>query len=179
MLQVSLLLILVILTLTHYVIAGPLAAINLRTEYVTHMPLIDDPAPRFFWIPEHTDRGASSSAYQIIVIATDSLGTKNVKVWDSGKVMSTVNGQVAYAGTPLTSDTIYTWTVTWWDQNGNSAPISNPANFSTGLMTQAEWAPADFITCPQPGPTPYNQLRTEFSIPTVAGATIVQARLCM
>lgn len=99
--------------------------------------------PRFYWLPQHADRGQSQSAYRVVV--SDSSGKQ---VWDSGSVTSNASAGIEYAGSALTSDTCYTWTVSWADNTGAWAPTSAAANFCTGLLTQAEWV-SDWITCPQ------------------------------
>lgn len=147
-------------------------------EYVAGNPLIDIPDPRFFWQPVHADRGQGQSAYHIIVNTVDLAGNVLSQVWDSGVVTSNATIQITYGGSPLTSDTQYSWVVQWVDLSGAAAPWSAPATFATGFMTQAEWKGADFIGCPQPGPNPFNQLRTVFATPGLAsGVTVAQARL--
>ena len=115
----------------------------LHAEYLLEPINLDTPAPRFYWLPQHNDRGQAQSAYHIVV--TDS---SNTVVWDSSVVTSNASAQVEYAGSALTSDTCYTWTVTWADKTGAWAPASAPAMFCMGLLTQAEWV-SDWITCPQ------------------------------
>ena len=147
----------------------PLPASDLMVEYMPR-PVIETPSPRFFWLPQHADRGASQSAYQIKV--TTAAGAS---MWDSGVVQSNLSTHVAYAGAPLTSNTEYLWRVTWWDGNGAAAPTSAPGAFSTGLFAPAEWAPSQWVGCPlHTGAAPnYNQLRAEFPL---GSAAIVSAR---
>lgn len=114
-----------------------------RVEYLVDPVLIDTPVPRFFWVPQHADRGQNQSAYHIVV-----LNSAATSVWDSGSVSSGASAQVEYAGSALTSDSCYSWTVSWADNTGAWAPASAPATFCTGLFTQAEWV-SDWITCPQ------------------------------
>jgi alpha-L-rhamnosidase len=86
------------------------------------------------------ERGWSQNAYQIVV--TDPAGSP---AWDSGKVASDVSLGIAYAGAPLRPATRYTWTVTVWDQNGDTA--SGSARFETGLMSTdlSAWEGATWI----------------------------------
>lgn len=69
--------------------------------------------------------------------------------------------------------------VSWTDNNGAASPWADWAYFGTGLMTQAEWAPSAWISCPMPGAGKpnYNQLRAEFNLNAPAGVSIVQARM--
>jgi alpha-L-rhamnosidase len=123
---------------------GAHASTETRAEYLVEPNLIDTPAPRFFWLPQHPDRGQTQSAYHVVVTADSNSKT----VWDSGSVASNASAQVEYAGAALTSDSCYSWTVAWSDNTGTWAPASAPAHFCTGLLTQAEWV-SDWISCPQ------------------------------
>ncbi len=77
---------------------GPLAPTWLRVEYLTNPMGVDTPSPRFFWVPEHADRGQAQSAYEIIV-STDGEAA-NGDMWSTGKVAGATPGQVPYAGKP-------------------------------------------------------------------------------
>ena len=147
----------------------PLPESDLLVEYMPR-PVIETPSPRFFWLPQHPDRGAAQTAYQVRVSTA-----AGALVWDSGVVQSNLSTHVAYAGAPLTSNTEYSWSVSWWDQSAAAAPASAPGAFSTGLLSRAEWAPSQWVGCPlHTGATPnYNQLRAEF---TLGPADIVSAR---
>ena len=167
-----------VLLLITSVFAGPQAATKLLTDYLqsNEAILIDGTfPPRFSWLPFSTDRNVSQSAYQIIVTRV----TEPVTImWDSGTIISSQMSHVSYAGTSLASDEVYSWTVTWTDNNGVVAPTSSPAYFATGLLTQQEWTQAAWIGCPLHGngnPN-YNQIRAEFDIAAPNGVTIVQAR---
>lgn len=159
--------------------ASPLAATNLRTEYLSSSSalepvLINSVLPRFSWEPQHTDRGVVQSQYHITVTRTT---PPSSVVWDSGVVNSSATSQVAYSGTALEADTVYTWNVVWVDGAGSSAPASESASFATGPGDDAAWnaAGAQWIGC---SGSIGNQLRLEFpTLPPSAGATIAQARL--
>jgi alpha-L-rhamnosidase len=154
--------------------AAPLPPTNLRTEYVTDPIVLDVAAPRFFWQLESAARGVNQTAFRVVV---NSVTGGNATVWDSGVVYSNATTQIAYAGTPLISDSVYAWTVSWWDNTGAQSPWAEWARFGTGLMTQAEWT-SGWIGCPLPtaGTPNYNQLRAEFSLDLPAGVTVVHAR---
>lgn len=147
-------------------------------EYMTDPIVLDIPAPRFFWLPQSSERGATQAAYQVVVNMSSKSGGAAVQVWDSGVVASAASAHVAYAGAALVSDAVYTWAVQWTDAHGVAAPWSAPARFGTGLMTQGEWAPAAWIGCPlqAPGGVSFTQLRAEFSLSAAPGVTVTQAR---
>ena len=142
------------------------------TEYLgaDEAILINSAAPRFSWLVSSADRAVDQASYRIAVTQETA---PSAQVWDSGTVASGVTTHVAYAGSPLADDTVYSWTVTWTDSNGNSAPASAPARFGTGIA-QAAWAPSAWVGCPI-GPS-MHQLRAEFDLGLAAGVTITQAR---
>ena len=49
---------------------------------------------------------------------------------------------MAYNGTALVSDTVYTWQVRYYDLSGLASPWSESYVFSTGLFGDADWAGA-------------------------------------
>ena len=154
--------------------SAPSPASNLLTEYLgaDEAILINSLAPRFSWLVASADRGVDQASFRIVVTQETA---PSAVVWDSGVVASAATTHVPYAGAPLASDTVYSWTVTWTDSNGATAPASAPARFGTGLLTQAEWAPSAWIGCPL-GPS-MHQIRAEFDLGLAAGVTIQQARI--
>ena len=128
-----------------------LAPSGLRCEYLTDPMGIDTPNPRFYWIPQHAQRGASQTAYQVIVT-----GASSVTVWDSGRVASPESTQVVYSGKPLQSGKSYAWRVRYWDQANQASPYSSVARFDTGLLAPSDWQ-AKWI---RGG----NQVRKEFAL---------------
>jgi len=152
---------------------GILAPADVLVEYMRR-PTIEIAKPRFFWLPTHSERDITQSAYQIKVYAV----LTGVAMWDSGKVASGISSHVEYGGLALTSNTVYNVSVVWWDSTDAASP-PGIGEFSTGLLTQGEWSPAAWIGCPlHSGTTPnYNQLRTEFTLGLAQGVSISQARL--
>jgi alpha-L-rhamnosidase len=130
-------------------LSAQLAPTDLRIEYLKDPMGVDTPHPRFFFVPQATERGAKQSAYQIVV--NDAAGT----VWDTGKVASEETVQISYAGSPLKSGKSYTWRVRWWDQAGR-ASLYATAHFDTGLFQTSDWS-AKWI---RGG----NVMRTEFTL---------------
>ncbi len=90
--------------------------------------------PRFSWIVQDPRRGAIQTAHQILV-ATDPerLTAGEADVWDSGRIETSANAAVAYAGPPLEPATRYYWTVRTWDKNDQAGPFAEPAVLGTGL----------------------------------------------
>ncbi|OZI05722.1 alpha-L-rhamnosidase [Siphonobacter sp. BAB-5385] len=105
---------------------------NLQVEY-TPTPLgMDVERPRFSWQMQTPTRGASQTAYQLVV--TDERGQP---VWDSKKTKSSSSLAIPYAGKPLKARTRYRWQLQVWDQSHRAH--RSESWFETGLMdTNAE-----------------------------------------
>lgn len=129
-------------------------------------PFIDEPRPRFSWRIESDRPGIRQIAYRIVV-------TRGLTVlWDSEKVESDRQSEIDYAGTPFSSRDQLRWTVTAWDELGQSATADSRFEVTIG---ESDWQ-AEWIGGPLAGgrltsaPTP--AFRTQF-----AGKEVVSARL--
>jgi alpha-L-rhamnosidase len=89
--------------------------------------------PRFTWIMESSTSGTQQVAYELVVRQ----GKKTV--WSSGKVSSDASVLVDYAGSPLTSNTQYTWQVRVWDNHGQVSAWSAPGKFQTAFFQPSDW----------------------------------------
>lgn len=104
-------------------------AIRLKVEYLTAPLGIDIVKPRFFW---NCEGGVKQTAYRIVCRRLDKT------VWDSGKVPSSSMTQIPYAGEPLRSRDLITWTVQLWDeQDREGEPTAS--QFELGLLDAADW----------------------------------------
>ncbi len=104
-------------------------AVHLRTEYLENPLGIDFEKPRFFW---QAEGGTVQTAYEIICVRDGKV------IWDSGKVSSASITHIPYAGEPLSSRDIVTWTVTLWDENDESGEKAS-ASFELGLLKADDW----------------------------------------
>lgn len=94
-----------------------------------------DVTPRFGW---HVNT-AKQSAYEIRVASTKALAEKaQGDVWTTGKVVSTQQNDISYAGPTLASSERYFWTVRTWNEHGKASAWSPVAAFGTG--PGATWA---------------------------------------
>jgi alpha-L-rhamnosidase len=118
--------------------------ITLRVEYLENPMGVSVEAPRFFWQMDDARRGASQSAYQILV-ADDLklLAEDKGNAWDSGRVESGDSIQIVFAGQPLKACTEYYWKVRVWDGEQKSSAYCEPASFRMGMLqakdVQAKW----------------------------------------
>lgn len=89
-------------------------------------------APRFSWKLVSAKRNVRQTAYEIQVKE----GGKTV--WSSGKVASEASIFNKYAGSPLVSDSKYTWQVRVWDNQGNTSKWAS-GTFGTALLNTNDW----------------------------------------
>ena len=112
---------------------------NLRCEYLEAPLGIDVQRPRLSWQVDDTRRGAVQEAYEIAVASSvDALPSgddSEANVWSTGRVASSDNAFIEYAGPALSPRTTYHWRVRTWDTNGEPSPWSDPAWWETGLLT--------------------------------------------
>ena len=129
---------------------GSVAATYLRCEYHVNPEGIDALHPRLSWILQSRQRGEYQSAYRILVASSpDLLNKDHGDLWDTGRVESSANIQIAYAGRPLTSLQRCWWKVKVWDRRGHASPWSRTAYWSMGLLHRSDWR-AKWIGCSIP-----------------------------
>ncbi|MEU9385538.1 family 78 glycoside hydrolase catalytic domain, partial [Streptomyces sp. NPDC048279] len=120
-----------------------------RTVERRALPLgVDADHPRFGWRLDSLEQQQRQGGYRIQVSST---AGGSGDLWDSGRVASGSQTDIAYAGRPLKSLTRYFWRVRVWDTRGRAATWSEPAWFETGLLAPAQEWSAAFIGRP-PGP---------------------------
>ncbi|WP_432946228.1 alpha-L-rhamnosidase N-terminal domain-containing protein [Kribbella sp. CA-253562] len=153
---------------------GAVAARGSAPDAPTHLTVGDRPhplavhgPPRFGWWPQDSDGNEIQTAYQLRVLRAD--GTEH---WDSGKVQSSEQQYVQYAGPALAVGTPYRWTVRTWDRAGRVSPWARPASFETGI-TDADWEGAAWIRRPSTEPDDFTLARKEVAIPS---GRVVRAR---
>ena len=152
---------------------------NLRCEYRTEPRGLDVAQPRLSWINTATERGAHQTAYQILVASSpDMLANNQGDLWNSGKVASDQQNQLAYNGKPLGTGMICHWKVRIWNQDGQPGAWSQPNTWTMGLLKPIDWQ-AQWIGVHQPH-TPQPELRIIHAVingPAGAPAVDVTASL--
>lgn len=123
---------------------------NLKVEYLTELPIVDHPRPRFFWNVTGSFRGDSPTAYQIILSSESELCQREIgDLWDSGQVKTSSTSHIPYEGEELLSCQQYYWRVRWWNSAGEASPYSEVASLATGFMGSTKFK-ANWITQPEP-----------------------------
>ena len=116
---------------------------RLGCEYLTDPLSVQTPYPRLSWVLESGDRGATQSAYRVLVASSQEiLQADKGDLWDSGKVASERSIQVEYAGRPLASGTAAFWKVKAWDGGDRASACSKPATWGMGMLTPSDWKAA-------------------------------------
>ncbi len=115
-------------------------AVELRCEYADAPLGVDAPRPRLSWWLEADQRGASQTAYRILVASAPGLLAEGrADKWDTGRVDSGQSVNVPYDGRLLASGERCWWTVSVWDENGAPGPPSRPSTFEMGLLRESDW----------------------------------------
>ena len=119
-----------------------MTVLNARDLKVNNLttPLGIDTQPLFCWTNRTKTTGRVQTAYQIIVASTQELAESHTgDLWDTGKVSSGENFDIAYEGKSLTSCTDYYWSVRVWDETDTASDWTNVARFGTGMLQPSDW----------------------------------------
>lgn len=139
-----------------------IAPSKLRCAYY-HAPLGLEADEVFFdWQIEALKRNATQSAWQIQVAPAGD-GFKKC-AWDSGKVDSAEQIQIAYAGEPLAAHARYEWRLKLWDADGAETDWSEAESFAMGVLDREEWKRAKWITHFQMSLRACPHMRKEFLV---------------
>lgn len=136
---------------------------KLRVEYLPNPTGLDVDKPRFSWIMNDTNRGASQTAYRIILSNSRAdVEALTGSAWDTGKISSSRNVNIEYDGEPLESGQTYYWRVRVWNENDAETGWSEIQHFQMGLLNPDDWQ-ARWITTPDSAAAA-PLLRNEFSV---------------
>lgn len=144
MFRASLTLLLILIGLSSLNARGEtvMKATDLRCEGRVEPIGIDNPEPLLSWVTEARPlaRGLRQSAYQILVASRpDRLTPEKVDQWNSGKILSSNQNNVAYRGSKLQSGQHLFWRVRIWDGAGKASEWSALAKWKVGLLSPADW----------------------------------------
>lgn len=99
---------------------------DLTIEYKQDPMGIDEVQPRFSWKLDSDGQNVVQTARQITVKTGDQM------IWNSNRAQTEQSILTEYLGPNLLPRTTYEWTVTVWDNRGESATAT--ARFETGLL---------------------------------------------
>ncbi|MFF0342859.1 family 78 glycoside hydrolase catalytic domain [Kribbella sp. NPDC004875] len=155
---------------------GAVRASELRVDNAVNPLGIDNLTPALSW---QLTGSTQQTAYRILV-ATDPARLRSGRpdVWDSGRIASDEAIGIRYDGPAVSSSTRYYWTVELWDTRGRRAASRQIAWWETGLLNDAAWQGAQWITPDTGEPVLMTRepeapmLRKDFAV----GKSIVRAR---
>lgn len=118
--------------------------VELKCEYLENPIGIDVLSPRLSWkIKTTSDHiiNQEQVAYQILVASSpEILSEDEADLWNSGKVISDSNKQIAYQGAKLNSEQKCYWKVKIWNSESNYTNWSESAKWSMGLLDGSDWS---------------------------------------
>ena len=121
------------------------AATHLRCSNLEN-PLGVGMKPDFSWIVSSVTRGATQTAYQIILDPDEkNLKSESDCFWNSGKISSSQSAWIVYSGPELEPARQYCWKVRLWDNKDNPSGWSTSSSFITGLFNKTDWGDAKWI----------------------------------
>jgi alpha-L-rhamnosidase len=164
--------------------AMAIAPVDLRCDGLPN-PLAATATPKLSWRIETAKRGASQSAWQVLVASSAELLERNRgDLWDSGKKTTRREPYVIYAGSPLPPGGRFHWKIRCWDKGGEASEWSAPATMEIAPLRPADWKGAKWIDDGRNNPEkdedfykpdPAPLLRHEFTL----AKPVVRARLHM
>jgi alpha-L-rhamnosidase len=130
---------------------GAISASNLLCDLAANPLGLDEPKPRLSWQSAANppgQRGQTQTAFQILAASsTNLLAGDHGDLWDSGKVVSDVSLNVAYAGRPLVSGQQVFWKMRVWDGGNHVSAWSPVATWTMGLLHSNDWK-ATWLSAP-------------------------------
>ena len=114
--------------------------VGLKCDHAVAPLGVDAANPRFLWRLNSEQRGARQTAYQVLVANTwSTLNKDKGDLWDSGKVTADETVGIPYKGKALASSQPVFWKVRAWDASSQPGPWSEPAAFTMGVLSDADW----------------------------------------
>ncbi len=113
---------------------------KLRCDLADNPLGVDSPHPRLSWILQSEQNGQCQTAYQILAASSlELLASDHADLWDSGRVESDETIHIPYAGQALKSSQQVFWKVRVWDKDNKPSAWSEPAQWTMGLLSDADW----------------------------------------
>ncbi|MGA5200499.1 family 78 glycoside hydrolase catalytic domain [Streptomyces variegatus] len=139
------------------VTAPPAEALGSREPHVTDLSVdgrtgtlfgVDDTAPRLAWRTGDVPADWTQAAYRIRAARGERELHEGRYLWDSGRIRSGAQSNIAWGGRPLGSRQEVVWQVRVWGSDGRATPWSRPALWETGLLKRSDWGDAQWIEHP-------------------------------
>ena len=116
-------------------VAASLQVARLYCENLSQPLGIDNVHPHFSWQIASDVTGARQTAYEIQMASDKNALERGVAdLWSSGRVESSDQVMVPYAGSDLQERQLCYWRVRVWDENGLPSSWSETVRFSIGLL---------------------------------------------
>ena len=127
--------VLAICLLVTLVSKGQILPVHLTTEMADNSLAVVQNQPRLSWQLVSKESNASQIGYYILVSSSEEkLKNDEGDIWNSGRIDSNKNLQIAYSGSPLKNETKYFWKVKVWNQAGKVSKWSKTASFRTASL---------------------------------------------
>ncbi|UMB54116.1 glycoside hydrolase family 78 protein [Lutibacter sp. A64] len=108
---------------------------------------IESEQPLLSWVVKAEGYNREQTAYQVLVASNlENLNEDDADMWNSNKVSSSQSIHNKYLGSKLLSTQIYYWKVRIWDEKGVVSSWSTVNTFEMGLLEEANWNNAKWIT---------------------------------
>jgi len=118
---------------------------DLKCEMLTNPEGIDVLQPRLSWKIKANVNDVKQTSYQILASSSlEKLTAGNADLWDSGKVQSDASVNVLYNGKKLKDRQDVYWKVIV-STNKGEVKSTEPAHFSIGILTYADWKSTRWI----------------------------------
>ncbi|WDF80291.1 family 78 glycoside hydrolase catalytic domain [Mucilaginibacter sp. KACC 22773] len=126
--------------------AQDLKVAGLQCDYKQNPQGIESVSPGLSWQMKSSRASTMQTAYRVLVSDDlQKLKSNSGNIWDSKKVNSPASLQVAYKGRQLQPAKTYYWKVMVWDNHYQQSAWSSTASWQMGLLTQTDWAGANWI----------------------------------
>lgn len=127
-----------------------LAFAKATTDYKVNPTALESKKPKFSWVVNADGFNKSQSGYHILVASNEAkLNKADADIWNSEKIDSEASTFIDYDGSELKPMQTYFWKVKIWDEAGNPSDWSTTQTFEMGLMNEANWGAAKWITLNQ------------------------------
>ncbi|BDU26696.1 glycoside hydrolase family 78 protein [Flavobacterium sp. GSB-24] len=143
-----------------------ISVVDLKCEMLTNPEGIDVLQPRLSWKIKANVNDVKQTHFQILASSSlEKLNAGNADLWDSGKIQSDESVNVIYNGKKLKDRQDVYWKVVISTNKGEVKSIE-PAHFSIGILTYADWKSTRWIgyekTSPGDSISQYSRLSARY-----------------